>query len=289
MFNWKILRFLVTNGCNYNCSYCHNEGQKKYGRHKQMTFEDFQQVMEAMRHTSIKEIRFSGGEPFINPHLIKMLEWSREYTDLEIGLATNGSLLTEDIADRLKDMGVELTIHLSSLDYTKYHEITMGNLDKFKDNIAILARKGIVYSFNFVAFPSLIRELGKIVAYITRKGNILKILPYLEKNSNNPSLEFFPGIYEILTQNNFSTTGIDSKGIEEFVHPDGARARLLHSPCYSHDLSRCKAYSEVRILPDMRILNCIFGNKSYPLSFGDAEKIRKVFTRAGEELDCYAR
>ena len=36
--SWKILRVLTTNSCNYNCPFCHNEGQTKPIYQKEMIF-----------------------------------------------------------------------------------------------------------------------------------------------------------------------------------------------------------------------------------------------------------
>ena len=40
---WDKIRALVTNGCNYRCPFCHNEGQEKGAAVSYMTFDEFKQ------------------------------------------------------------------------------------------------------------------------------------------------------------------------------------------------------------------------------------------------------
>ena len=102
---WKILRVLTTNACNYKCVFCHNEGQPKYdGSHSDfLKFEDFKFIVQSLRETGLREIQFSGGEPFMNPATIQMIVWANNNTDLEIGCATNTQFFDDDVINFQKN------------------------------------------------------------------------------------------------------------------------------------------------------------------------------------------
>lgn len=94
---WKILRVLTTNSCNYECVYCHNEGQEQKCEQKNIGFEQFVRFYNVALKAGIEEVRFSGGEPLINIETIKMIEWLNANSGVEIGLATNGSLVAKNL------------------------------------------------------------------------------------------------------------------------------------------------------------------------------------------------
>lgn len=51
---WDKIRVLVTNGCNYRCPFCHNEGQEK-GKVTFMSADDFRNIVDLLSETSISE------------------------------------------------------------------------------------------------------------------------------------------------------------------------------------------------------------------------------------------
>ena len=148
--SWKILRILTTNRCNYRCLYCHNEGQEKIDEKSMLSIENFYKISEAINGMGFKEIRFSGGEPLSNPRTIEMIEWMDSNTDYEIGLATNGSLITEEIAERLGKTRTLVTLHFPAIDEDEYKRITGMKVSGLLNAIGRLERYNVKHSFNIV-------------------------------------------------------------------------------------------------------------------------------------------
>ena len=98
---WKIIRVLTTDTCNFDCVFCHNEGQVVKSTRQFLSLDEFVKIILALKERPLKEIQFSGGEPFLNPDTIKMIEWAHKNTDYEIGCATNMSLLNNSLIKRL--------------------------------------------------------------------------------------------------------------------------------------------------------------------------------------------
>ena len=97
------LRLVVSNQCNLDCSYCHNEGQAK-GR-DYMSLELAHVLRQALEGVGIASATITGGEPLLHPHLEQLVG---EFADLalETTLVTNGCLLTPRVLERLRESGL---------------------------------------------------------------------------------------------------------------------------------------------------------------------------------------
>jgi molybdenum cofactor biosynthesis enzyme MoaA len=91
---------LVTDACNFRCPYCrshHNGGH--------MTWEAARDILDAWVGEGLRNIRFSGGEPTMWPHLIKAIEYVRPHVE-RVAISTNGSACW-DTYRCLLDAGVD--------------------------------------------------------------------------------------------------------------------------------------------------------------------------------------
>lgn len=100
------LRISVTNGCNFSCQYCTNEGQP----HDNYDFLDLgfiKRLSEFVKINGIyiKKINITGGEPLLHPNLIEIIAILRGCADA-ITLNTNGELLDHPKIIALKNAGI---------------------------------------------------------------------------------------------------------------------------------------------------------------------------------------
>jgi MoaA/NifB/PqqE/SkfB family radical SAM enzyme len=100
----------VTDHCNQRCFHCVNMDDSGSGHHidHDLVIERLYQWGKSDHGMSgkIKEVRFTGGEPLLNMQaLIAMARCCAEL-GIRSGVNTNGSLITEDTAHRLKGTGV---------------------------------------------------------------------------------------------------------------------------------------------------------------------------------------
>lgn len=273
---WKVLRILVTDTCNYRCIYCHNEGQHSKNM-MMLKFDDVKKVISALNGSELQEIRFSGGEPFTNKETIDMIEWVSKNTNCEIGCATNGQLLNEDIIKRLADNKVKLTLHYATNTSESYKFVTDGNYDKFIENIDLLNEHNVDHSFNFVLYPEIFNEFEGVLESVVCRGRGLKLLPYIEQANMNKSNDIIKTVRSLLDEKCISKIDVDGEGIEIWKLENGSKIKLLHSPCYRNDLESCKEYGEVRLLPNLQLQKCIMDSREYKLNMDSKESIRKDF------------
>lgn len=254
---WKILRVLTTDKCNYNCVYCHNEGQTGKNITKDMTLNEFIDVVTNLEDSGIEEIRFSGGEPLVNKQTIDMIEWADKNTKYEIGLATNGSLFTEDIALRLSNTRVLVTLHFPGADKLSYKGVTGMEYSNFEKCVALLDKYNISYSFNNVLHPNVINNLEAVLSYSKIKQKRIKLLPYIEKESSNLSSSIILKLTENLNKK-YEKSYDNQSGITKWGSTSGFTVKLIESPCYERNVEKCKYYGEIRFLSGLRFQPCIF-------------------------------
>ena len=265
---WKILRVLVTDSCNYRCVYCHNEGQK-VKRNKCLGYNEFVQIFNKVNETSIHEIRFSGGEPLTNPEILKMIEYVRHNSDMEIGVATNGSLISDNIAKQFMKFNVLVTVHLPTVDKDLYQTITGQSIEFMIDGVKLLVDNAVNYSFNHVLYFPTTKYFNQIIDSNIVKGRRLKILPFLDSNFHNKSASIIPEIVTKVDSIALKKEVFLKEGIVRWDLPFGTSIKLLQAPCYNKDLIMCKNYAEVRLLPNLRLKKCIFDTSNYKI---DLEK-----------------
>lgn len=265
---WKVLRVLVTDSCNYRCVYCHNEGQK-VKRNKCLGYNEFVQIFNKVNETSIHEIRFSGGEPLTNPEILKMIEYVRHNSDMEIGVATNGSLISDNIAKQFMKFNVLVTVHLPTVDKDLYQTITGQSIEFMIDGVKLLVDNAVNYSFNHVLYFPTTKYFNQIIDSNIVKGRRLKILPFLDSNFHNKSASIIPEIVTKVDSIALKKEVFLKEGIVRWDLPFGTSIKLLQAPCYNKDLIMCKNYAEVRLLPDLRLKKCIFDTSNYKI---DLEK-----------------
>ena len=91
----------LTRACNLRCVHCyaHTESTRKEIK----TFE-VKSVLDDLSNIGVPVILFSGGEPLLRKDLFEIAEYSKK-KGLKFALSTNGTLISDKIAEKLKDVG----------------------------------------------------------------------------------------------------------------------------------------------------------------------------------------
>ena len=284
---WKILRILVTDYCNYRCIYCHNEGQE----HKSSSYmhkEDCFKFFDAVRETPIREVRFSGGEPLLNPGVIDMIEYVNMHSDMEIGLATNGSMMTKEIAERLAHTRTMVTLHFPAYDAEAYHYITKADFSAFLNCTKLLTEYHIPFSYNYVLYPETMQNFDKVLHSPILKARKIKLLPYIEEGFHNFSSEIAEHIVQELDHIALSRSELKTEEIITWQLENQIKVKMVHSPCYSANMESCRSYGEVRLLPNLELQKCIFDKQHYYIDINNKNNIREILKKMWDEFTyCY--
>ena len=94
----------MTRTCNLKCIHCYSDSDAmKYPG--ELSVDQVRTMLEDLAEFEIPALLLSGGEPLIHPHFWDHLSYAREL-GLRCVLSTNATLLTREIADRLKETGI---------------------------------------------------------------------------------------------------------------------------------------------------------------------------------------
>ena len=133
----SYLRVSITDRCNERCTYCMpQELQEWLPRHDILTFEETLRLIRIASDLGVTKIRLTGGEPLTRRDVIHLFRQLPRLTKLrEIGLSTNGTLLTREVepgltmAEAVRDCGFNsVNISLDTLDRAEYARVTGRDL-----------------------------------------------------------------------------------------------------------------------------------------------------------------
>jgi len=94
IFNKKIplaVSFIVTNKCNYNCSYC-SRWKKNI---PEMTTREIFYLLRELKGLGSEFLQITGGEPFLRSDLAEIVKFAKEQ-GFYIGINSNGSLIKKN-------------------------------------------------------------------------------------------------------------------------------------------------------------------------------------------------
>ncbi|MEM4280472.1 MAG: radical SAM protein [Archaeoglobaceae archaeon] len=93
----------VTYACNLRCRHCYATAGKALN--DELTTEEAMDTIEALDRLGVSIIAFSGGEPLVRKDIFELTKFASE-KGIYIAIATNGTLITEEMAKKLKKNGV---------------------------------------------------------------------------------------------------------------------------------------------------------------------------------------
>lgn len=110
----------LTKQCNLSCKHCYaNAGPKNPD---ELTLEEKLKVIDILDDAGVTMIAFSGGEPLMSRDFWKVAEYA-SMKGMFTSIATNGTLLTKSVVDRLAQIGIRyVEISLDSADPAIHNE-----------------------------------------------------------------------------------------------------------------------------------------------------------------------
>lgn len=97
-----IITWNMTYKCNLRCIHCYINASPE--RENGLTTEESLNLVDQMAELKVPLVIMSGGEPLMREDFFKIAEYARE-RGLKLALSTNGTLITQKMAERLKELG----------------------------------------------------------------------------------------------------------------------------------------------------------------------------------------
>ncbi|MEQ8235267.1 MAG: putative heme d1 biosynthesis radical SAM protein NirJ1 [Syntrophomonadaceae bacterium] len=93
-----------TRTCNLRCVHCYMDSEaKKYAG--ELSTEEARQMIDDLAEFKVPVLLFSGGEPLLRPDIYALMEYAGS-KGIRPTLSTNGTLITREVAQRIRDIGV---------------------------------------------------------------------------------------------------------------------------------------------------------------------------------------
>ena len=102
----EYVRISLTDRCNMRCRYCMpEEGVEKLRHEDILRFDEIVRIVRALASLGVRKVRLTGGEPLIRPDFFELAAYAAA-AGVRPTLSTNGTLITREVARRIKEIGV---------------------------------------------------------------------------------------------------------------------------------------------------------------------------------------
>jgi len=177
------LRISLTQRCNFNCFFCHQEGES--GPNGEVTPDEIEAVVSVAAELGINKIKLTGGEPLLRDDVVEIVRRISPYVD-EVSMTTNGYMLKEK-ACNLKEAGLKrVNISFHSTDPEKFCKIIgRDSVQAVREGIEEAIRCGLSpLKLNMVVMKGINdEEIEDMIAFSKETGATLQLIEYqaLEK------------------------------------------------------------------------------------------------------------
>ncbi len=114
-----IVSWMTTNKCNLTCKHCYQDARPDACA-RELTTDEARTLIDQIAVAGFKIMIFSGGEPLMRPDIYDLVAYAAS-KGLRPVFGTNGTLITPEVAARLKQAGAcAMGISLDSLDAARH-------------------------------------------------------------------------------------------------------------------------------------------------------------------------
>lgn len=171
----RTVSIALTNRCNLDCYYCYAPKNNSA-----LPIQFVKDVAVKLDELGTLELTFGGGEPFIYPEIIDLIQWLWQNTKLGINITTNGLLLNSDIINSIKEKVSSLRFSIDGLE-SKYSAVKKHELTELIKKIKLL-NGSIPFGINIIANPYSIIDVEKVIELSIELGAIDVLLIPEHKN-----------------------------------------------------------------------------------------------------------
>ncbi len=172
----KILDFpvkttiLLTYRCNLSCKYCYLSASPQ--RKEILNYNDFVNFAKLLNKSTVMEVDLSGGEPLTHPHFMGILHFLKDKNKFAVGLATNGTLLTDKIVRKMKEYNLDIIqLSLDSI-HPEEHDLLRGrgNFDRVMQSLNMLLDARLPVGLTITLNKINVHQIKEYLKFAEEKG-----------------------------------------------------------------------------------------------------------------------
>ncbi|APW98326.1 cyclic pyranopterin phosphate synthase [Halobiforma lacisalsi AJ5] len=186
------VRVSLTDRCNFDCVYCHNEGLGDTRgpmdpQDDEMDTDDVVRFLEVAAEFDVDAVKFTGGEPMLRQDLEEII--ARTPDQMEVSLTTNGTFLPGRAED-LVDADLErVNVSQDALDPEDFAAVTQsGAYEKVLEGVEAALEAGLdPVKLNMVVFEHTAGYVPEMVDHVAEnEGLQLQLIEYMPELTGRP-------------------------------------------------------------------------------------------------------
>jgi radical SAM protein with 4Fe4S-binding SPASM domain len=159
----------LTHGCNLRCKHCHI--MAGIPREKEMSSERVLTLIEELAEIGVTKLIVTGGEPFVRRELVHRVIERAEGCDIEVGLETNGTLITDEDANLLSKSKTKVNVSLDGANAESNDFVRgAGAFGKSINGIELLVKAGVYTGIGMTLMHHNFREAEAMVHLAKKLG-----------------------------------------------------------------------------------------------------------------------
>lgn len=160
----NTVQLLLTRECNLNCYYCSAHQFSEKERESELTTSEWISLLEKLKDIQVFTVDFSGGELFLKEDIFEILETAKKCGFPKVTITTNGTLVTDTIARKVKHLNFK-TVAVSIDGDEESHDRLRGagTFGRTLEGITHLVNNGVIPKILFTPLKSNYRKLGDVV------------------------------------------------------------------------------------------------------------------------------
>ena len=161
----------LTYGCNLRCCHCSID-QGSVERKRELTTEEVYSILDQLADLGCFQLILTDGEIFIRKDVFEILTYARK-KGFYIIILTNGTLITPEVADYIRDLGIN-RVELSSYGVTAktFESITQvqGSFDRWQKSINLLKERNIPFLLKMIVMTLNKNEVSQVKRLAEKLG-----------------------------------------------------------------------------------------------------------------------
>ena len=165
----------ITCRCNLHCVMCYTDCFNRPEKIRQeLSTDEILRIMDELAEAGCLELCLTGGEPLTRPDFFQLYEHATRRGFL-VTLFTNGTLITEPVADRLAALPphrIEISLHGLAEDTFEKITLGRGSFQRCRQAIAWLIERRIPLTLKTTVMTLNHQEILAIKQYVQRLGSV---------------------------------------------------------------------------------------------------------------------
>jgi len=167
-----------TKQCNLRCKHCYENAGPKPAP-DELTTEEAKRAIDEFAKAGVVALSFSGGEPLARKDFFEVAEYAAE-KEFYVSVATNGTLITEKIAEKMRDVGVQY-VEISLDGFEKTHDQFRGIQGAWKravEGIKNCVKAGLDTGVATTATHYNLKEIPQLAEFIEKELHARRLIVF---------------------------------------------------------------------------------------------------------------